>query len=171
MTKWKCGICGYIYEGEALPEGFTCPICKQPASVFVKVEEAAPATNKYAGTQTEKNLIAAFEGESGARNKYTYFAGVAKDEGYEQIAGLFLKTPQNELSHAKLWFKELGGLAILLLIYWLLPRVKTMNGPICMLALLKLPMQKASTSWLINSALLLKSSAIMKSAIEHCSRM
>ena len=110
MTKWKCGICGYIYEGEALPEGFTCPICKQPASVFVKVEEAAPATNKYAGTQTEKNLIAAFEGESGARNKYTYFAGVAKDEGYEQIAGLFLKTAENEREHAKLWFKELGGL-------------------------------------------------------------
>ena len=110
MTKWKCGICGYIYEGEELPEGFTCPICKQPASVFVKVEEAAPATNKYAGTQTEKNLIAAFEGESGARNKYTYFAGVAKDEGYEQIAGLFLKTAENEREHAKLWFKELGGL-------------------------------------------------------------
>ena len=92
MTKWKCGICGYIYEGESLPEGFTCPICKQPASVFVKVEEAAAPANKYAGTQTEKNLIAAFEGESGARNKYTYFSAVAKNEGYEQIAGLFLKT-------------------------------------------------------------------------------
>ena len=111
MTKWKCGICGYIYEGETLPEGFTCPICKQPASVFVKVEEAAaPAANKYAGTQTEKNLIAAFEGESGARNKYTYFSAVAKDEGYEQIAALFLKTAENEKEHAKLWFKELGGL-------------------------------------------------------------
>ena len=69
MTKWKCGICGYIYEGETLPEGFTCPICKQPASVFVKEEAPAPA-NKYAGTQTEKNLHAAFDGESGARNKY-----------------------------------------------------------------------------------------------------
>ena len=111
MTKWKCSICGYIYEGEALPEGFTCPICKQPASVFVKVEEAAaPAANKYAGTQTEKNLIAAFEGESGARNKYTYFASVAKKEGYEQIAALFLKTAENEREHAKMWFKELGGL-------------------------------------------------------------
>ena len=111
MTKWKCGICGYIYEGETLPEGFTCPICKQPASVFVKVEEAAaPAANKYAGTQTEKNLIAAFEGESGARNKYTYFSAVAKDEGYEQIAALFLKTAENEREHAKMWFKELGGL-------------------------------------------------------------
>ena len=109
MTKWKCGICGYIYEGEALPEGFTCPICKQPASVFVKEEAPAPA-NKYAGTQTEKNLHAAFDGESGARNKYTYFASVAKKEGYEQIAALFLKTAENEKEHAKLWFKELGGL-------------------------------------------------------------
>ena len=109
MTKWKCGICGYIYEGETLPEGFTCPICKQPASVFVKEEAPAPA-NKYAGTQTEKNLHAAFDGESGARNKYTYFAGVAKKEGYEQIAALFLKTAENEKEHAKLWFKELGGL-------------------------------------------------------------
>ena len=107
MTKWKCGICGYIYEGETLPEGFTCPICKQPASVFVK--EEAPA-NKYAGTQTEKNLHAAFDGESGARNKYTYFASVAKKEGYEQIAALFLKTAENEKEHAKMWFKELGGL-------------------------------------------------------------
>ena len=109
MTKWKCGICGYIYEGETLPEGFTCPICKQPASVFVKEEAPAPA-NKYAGTQTEKNLHAAFDGESGARNKYTYFASVAKKEGYEQIAALFLKTAENEKEHAKLWFKELGGL-------------------------------------------------------------
>ena len=111
MTKWKCGICGYIYEGETLPEGFTCPVCKQPASVFVKEEApaAAPA-NKYAGTQTEKNLHAAFDGESGARNKYTYFASVAKKEGYEQISALFLKTAENEREHAKMWFKELGGL-------------------------------------------------------------
>ena len=109
MTKWKCGICGYIYEGETLPEGFTCPVCKQPASVFVKEEAPAPA-NKYAGTQTEKNLHAAFDGESGARNKYTYFASVAKKEGYEQIAALFLKTAENEKEHAKMWFKELNGI-------------------------------------------------------------
>ena len=109
MTKWKCGICGYIYEGETLPEGFTCPICKQPESVFVKEEAPAPA-NKYAGTQTEKNLHAAFDGESGARNKYTYFASVAKKEGYEQIAALFLKTAENEKEHAKMWFKELNGI-------------------------------------------------------------
>ncbi len=65
---------------------------------------------KYKGTQTEKNLMAAFAGESEARNKYTYFASTAKKEGYEQISALFLKTAENEKEHAKLWFKELGGI-------------------------------------------------------------
>ena len=68
------------------------------------------ANNKYAGTQTEKNLEAAFAGESMARNKYTYYASKAKKEGYEQIAALFLKTADNEKEHAKLWFKALGAL-------------------------------------------------------------
>lgn len=67
-------------------------------------------TNKYEGTQTEKNLQTAFAGESQARNKYTYFASVAKKEGYEQISALFTKTADNEKEHAKMWFKELGGL-------------------------------------------------------------
>ena len=67
-------------------------------------------TTKYAGTQTEKNLMAAFAGESEARNKYTYFASVARKEGYEQIAAIFEETANNEKEHAKLWFKELGGL-------------------------------------------------------------
>ena len=67
-------------------------------------------SNKYTGTQTEKNLMAAFAGESEARNKYTYFASKAKKEGYEQISALFLKTADNEKEHAKLWFKELGGI-------------------------------------------------------------
>ena len=66
--------------------------------------------SKYAGTQTEKNLEAAFAGESQARNKYTYFASKAKKEGYEQIASLFLKTADNEKEHAKMWFKELEGI-------------------------------------------------------------
>ena len=66
--------------------------------------------NKYAGTQTEKNLKAAFSGESEARNKYTYFASVAKKEGYEQMAAIFLKTADNEKEHAKLWFRELNGI-------------------------------------------------------------
>ena len=67
--------------------------------------------NKYAGTQTEKNLEAAFAGESMARNKYNYFASKAKKEGFEQISALFAKTADNEKEHAKLWFKELGGIA------------------------------------------------------------
>ena len=66
--------------------------------------------NKYAGTQSEKNLMAAFAGESEARNKYTFFASVAKKQGFEQIAALFLKTADNEKEHAKLWFKELNGI-------------------------------------------------------------
>ncbi|MCR5358409.1 MAG: rubrerythrin family protein [Thermoguttaceae bacterium] len=67
-------------------------------------------SNKYAGTKTEKNLMEAFAGESQARNKYTYFASVAKKEGYEQISALFQKTADNEKEHAKMWFKELEGI-------------------------------------------------------------
>ena len=67
--------------------------------------------SRYAGTKTEKNLEAAFSGESQARNKYTYFASVAKKEVYEQIAALFLKTADNEKEHAKMWFKELDGIS------------------------------------------------------------
>ena len=66
--------------------------------------------NKYAGTQSEKNLMTAFAGESEARNKYTFFASVAQKQGFEQIAALFLKTADNEKEHAKLWFKELNGI-------------------------------------------------------------
>lgn len=106
MAKWKCTVCGYIHEGDAPPE--TCPICKQPASKFAKLEEEPK--NPYAGTRTEKNLWEAFAGESQARNKYTYFASVAKKAGYEQIAALFLQTAANEMEHAKLWFKALGQL-------------------------------------------------------------
>ncbi|MGN1398377.1 MAG: rubrerythrin [Erysipelotrichaceae bacterium] len=105
MAKWKCKVCGYVHEGDSAPE--VCPLCKQPASSFVKVEEKK---NPYVGTQTEKNLMAAFAGESEARNKYTYFASKAKKEGYEQISALFLKTAENEKEHAKMWFKELNGI-------------------------------------------------------------
>lgn len=108
MEKWKCTVCGYIHEGP-MTEDFTCPVCKQPASKFVKIEEAAPK-NAFAGSKTEKNLWEAFAGESQARNKYTYFASVAKKAGYEQIAALFLQTAANEMEHAKLWFKALGEL-------------------------------------------------------------
>ncbi len=108
MEKWKCTVCGYIHEGP-LTDGFICPVCKQPADKFVKIEDA-PARNPYAGTKTEQNLWEAFAGESQARNKYTYFASVAKKAGYEQIAALFLQTAENEKEHAKLWFKALGEL-------------------------------------------------------------
>ena len=76
----------------------------------VNENECAPKKNRYEGTKTEKNLEAAFAGESQARNKYAYFASVAKKEGYEQISSLFLKTAENEKEHAKMWFKELNGI-------------------------------------------------------------
>lgn len=106
MEKWRCTVCGYIHEGP-MTDDFRCPVCKQPASKFEKIADA-PAKNPYAGTKTEKNLWKAFAGESQARNKYTYFASVAKKAGYEQIAALFLQTAENEKEHAKLWFKALG---------------------------------------------------------------
>ena len=106
MKKWVCSVCGYVHEGDTPPE--KCPVCKQPAEKFNLVNEEKK--NIYAGTQTEKNLETAFAGESQARNKYTYFASVAKKEGYEQMAALFLKTADNEKEHAKIWFKELNGL-------------------------------------------------------------
>ena len=77
---------------------------------FLIITNYNMADNKYAGTRTEKNLEAAFAGESQARNKYTYFASKAKKEGYEQIAALFEETANNEKEHAKLWFKELNGI-------------------------------------------------------------
>ncbi|NLK85846.1 MAG: rubrerythrin family protein [Aeromonadales bacterium] len=104
--KYVCKACGYIYEGDCAPE--ECPLCHKK-DVFIAREEKC-ACNKYAGTKTEQNLKDAFAGESQARNKYTYFASVAKKAGYEQIAALFLKTADNEKEHAKMWFKELGGI-------------------------------------------------------------
>ncbi|MGM9970926.1 MAG: rubrerythrin [Anaeroplasmataceae bacterium] len=104
MAKFKCKVCGYIHEGDSAPE--VCPVCKQ-SGVFEEIKEA---NNPYAGTETEKNLWTAFAGESQARNKYTYFASVAKKQGFEQIAALFLQTAENEKEHAKMWFKELNEL-------------------------------------------------------------
>ena len=108
MAKYVCKVCGYVHEGE-LTDDFKCPVCGAPASEFEKVEETS-TKNIYAGTKTEKNLWTAFAGESQARNKYIYFASVAKKQGFEQIAALFLKTAENEKEHAKLWFKALGGI-------------------------------------------------------------
>ena len=96
MKKYKCKVCGAIFEVQD-GEVAVCPKCKVTGD---KLEEIA-STNKYAGTQTEKNLEAAFAGESMARNKYTYFASKAKKEGFEQISAIFQKTADNEKEHAK----------------------------------------------------------------------
>ena len=109
MVKYKCSVCGYVHEGE-LPEDFECPRCSQPASVFIKIEKKTDTSNKYAGTKTEKNLMEAFSGESQARNKYTYFANVAQNEGYNQLSEIFLKTARNEQEHARIWYEELGNI-------------------------------------------------------------
>ena len=124
-TVWRCKICGYIYEGETLPTDFVCPLCKHGAEDFEKVtteeephleqikttfDTKGETSMELRGSKTEQNLWAAFAGESQARNKYTYFASVAKKEGYEQIAAIFLQTAENEREHAKLWFRELGGI-------------------------------------------------------------
>ena len=111
-VKYRCLLCGAEFEGKP-GEETVCPRCGAQGDMLEK--QSAPVNkeggNKYAGTRTEKNLHAAFSGESEARNKYTYFASVAKKQGFEQIAELFLKTAENEREHAKLWFEELGGVA------------------------------------------------------------
>lgn len=110
MKKYKCKVCGEIFEVADGQEA-VCPVCGVAGDSLEEIVESAEAkANPYAGTQTEKNLEAAFAGESMARNKYTYFASKAKKEGYEQIAALFLQTADNEKEHAKLWFKELNGI-------------------------------------------------------------
>lgn len=107
MAQYKCKVCGEVFDVPTGTEA-VCPKCHQGGDKL-EVITTTPKT-KYAGTQTEKNLEAAFAGESMARNKYTYFASKAKKEGFEQIAALFLKTADNEKEHAKLWFKELAGI-------------------------------------------------------------
>lgn len=112
---FKCSKCGYVYEGDVLPEGYKCPRCKVDASAFVEIKDESndkvstkgEKKMELKGSKTEKNLQTAFAGESQARNKYTYYASKAKKEGYEQIAALFLETADNEKEHAKLWFKLL----------------------------------------------------------------
>ena len=92
MKKYKCLLCGVEFEAEDGVEP-VCPVCGATGEDLFPVESESEniTKTKYSGTQTEKNLEAAFAGESQARNKYTYFASKAKKEGYEQIAALFLK--------------------------------------------------------------------------------
>lgn len=109
ITKYRCKMCDEEFEIEEGQEA-VCPRCKMKAEMLLKLEEkivTKQEKNKFSGSQTEKNLLAAFLGESGARNKYTYFANVARNEGYEQIADYFIETAENEREHAKLWLEEL----------------------------------------------------------------
>ena len=108
MAKFKCIVCGYIHEGDQAPD--VCPICKVGPEKFVKLEEVKQGKGKYAGTKTEKNLMEAFAGESQARNKYAFFAEIAKTEGMEQTAAIFEETAEQERQHAKMWFSEFHGL-------------------------------------------------------------
>lgn len=111
MKKFKCTVCGYIHEANELDPNYVCPLCKVGADKFVEIKEEVKATtSKYAGTKTEKNLMEAFAGESQARNKYKYFAEQALNEGYEQIAAIFMETSEQESQHAKMWFSEFHGI-------------------------------------------------------------
>ncbi len=121
MKKIKCKVCGYVFEAEDV-SGAICPVCGVTGENYMELldtdeggYEEIPAvaplsSTKYSGTQTEQNLKAAFAGESEARNKYTFFASVAKKDGFEQLADMFRKTADNEREHAEMWFKELGGI-------------------------------------------------------------
>ena len=129
-------------------------------------------SNRYAGTQTEKNLLEAFSGESQARNKYTYFASVAKKEGYEQMSALFLKTANNEKEHAKMWFKELAGIGDTkenLAAEQL--KVKITNGQICMKVLQRAQKKKVFENLLPNSEQLERLRNIMKKDTVHFLRI
>lgn len=108
---WRCVICGYIHEGEDLPDDFVCPLCKHGKKDFERIEpEGESSAPELKGSRTEKNLAYAFAGESQARNKYSFYASQARKEGYEQIAALFEATANNEKEHAKLWFKAFHGI-------------------------------------------------------------
>ena len=120
MVKYKCKVCKVVFEAPAGEEA-VCPVCKVKGDKLEVIEEPA---NPYVGTQTEKNLEAAFAGESQARNKYTYFASVAKKEGYEQISALFQKTADNEF-YVKLRF--LWQFEAILLLKCCIPAMQLLN--------------------------------------------
>lgn len=106
MPRYKCNECDHTFDSQEKQPA--CPCCGAPSDRCVKFENT-PQT-KYSGTQTEKNLRKAFTDEAEARDKYTFFAAKAKEEGFEQIAAIFEQTADNEKAHAEIWFKELGGL-------------------------------------------------------------
>ena len=113
--KYVCKICGFIYDEATqekkwneLDENWVCPVCKAPKSKFEAVNENSG--NKYAGTKTEKNLMEAFAGESMARNKYTYFAKAAREEGFEEIASVLDSIAIAEKHHEARYLKLLEAL-------------------------------------------------------------
>ena len=110
-SGWRCTICGYIHEDDDLPADFICPLCKHGAADFEKINnneiKKENNTMELKGSKTEKNLMAAFAGESQAYTKYSYYASKAKKDGYVQIGKLFEETAKNEKEHAKIWFKLL----------------------------------------------------------------
>lgn len=108
MKTFRCETCGHIHTGDTPPG--QCPVCQAPASCFTEVADEKSVKSDLKGSRTEKNLLAAFAGESQARNKYSYYATIARKEGYLQISNLFSETADNEKEHAKLWFKTLGGI-------------------------------------------------------------
>lgn len=112
---WRCPVCGYVYEGDELPEDFVCPICKHSGKDFIRIggeetSSGSASSPKLENSRTAANLASAFAGESSARSKYTFFAERARRDGYEQIAALFEQTAQNEQEHARLWFQALNGI-------------------------------------------------------------
>lgn len=110
MKKYKCDKCSNEFKAADGVEP-VCPQCGKRGEGLELLEDVPETQSKYSGTQTEKNLMAAFSSESEARNRYTFFAATAKQEGFEQIAALFELTANNEKEHAEIWYKELGGIA------------------------------------------------------------
>ena len=108
---WRCRICGFVYEGDELPKDYVCPLCKHGAEEFEPIPADEPEKDlaDLAGSRTEANLNEAFAGESMARNKYTYFAERARQDGFEEISAIFEETAFNEKEHAKLWYQQLHG--------------------------------------------------------------
>lgn len=109
MKKFICEVCGHIHLGNEAPE--SCPVCGVGPELFSLVEEEAPSqdsTNKsLVGTKTAENLMKSFAGECQARTRYTYYASVARKEGYVQIANIFIGTAEQEKEHAKRFYKFL----------------------------------------------------------------
>ena len=166
--KFRCKVCGEIFEAESI-EKAVCPKCGVKGDKLEEIhDEVTEKSNPYAGTQTEKNLEAAFAGESMARNKYTYFASVAKKEGFEQMSAIYLKTADNEKNTLKCGSRNSKASEIPAKISLLPLTAKTTSGRICMKILPKLPRKRDSLNLPQNSVQSVKLKNIMKNAIVLC---